>query len=176
MDMAALSVLRASVFLLLSVPVLGYAADLCAGKTPGTFTFYNKEVSRDGALPQPVTQLQFGQPMFAVACLTDSVGPQPSGGKQFRVVLYVDGKQFGGVFRPQLSVPRKDVIIAIDEDFGDSMKHMLDAGTHEFRLQAASEKPTGKIDVTLDLKNDVAYVQQLRKAGYLADGKVQVKK
>ncbi|HRE19179.1 MAG TPA: hypothetical protein PLW86_19260 [Rhodocyclaceae bacterium] len=158
------------------VPALGQAADLCAGKTPGTFTFYAQEISRDKPLPPAVTQLQFGQPMFALACLTDSVGPQPDGGKQFRVVLYVNGKQFGAVFRPQLSVARKDVIIAIDEDFGDSMKHMLDAGTHTFRLQAASEKPTGKIDVTLDLKNEVAYVQQLRQAGYLADGRVQVRK
>lgn len=174
--MTALSTLRASLFLLLASPLLAQAADLCAGKTPGTFTFYNQEISRDKTLPKPVNQLQFGQPMFALACLTDSVGPQASGGKQFRVVLYVDGKQFGSVFRPQLSAARKEVILAIDEDFGDSMKHMLDAGAHEFRLQAASEKPTGKIDVTVDLKNDVAYIQQLRKAGYLADGKVQVTK
>lgn len=159
------SLIRTSVFLALSLPIFAQAADLCAGKTPGTFTFYSKEISRDQPLPPAVTQLQFGQPMFALACLTDSVGPQPDG-----------GKQFGAVFRPQLSVARKDVIIAIDEDFGDSMKHMLDAGTHTFRLQAASEKPTGKIDVTLDLKNEVAYVQQLRQAGYLADGRVQVRK
>ena len=170
------SLIRTSVFLALSLPIFVQAADLCAGKTPGTFTFYAKEITRDQPLPPAVTQLQFGQPMFALACLTDSVGPQPDGGKQFRVVLYVNGKQFGAVFRPQLSVARKDVIIAIDEDFGDSMKHMLDAGTHTFRLQAASEKPTGKIDVTLDLKNEVAYVQQLRQAGYLADGRVQVRK
>jgi hypothetical protein len=166
-----------SVFaLLLSAPLLGQAANLCAGKTPGTFTFFDQEISRDAPLPKPVTQLEFGKPMFALACLTDSVGPQPSGGKQFRVVLYVDGKQMGGVFRPQLSIPRKEVIIAIDEDFGDSMNYMVDSGTHEFRLQAASEKPTGKIDVTLDFTNDVAYIQQLRKAGYLADSKVQVTK
>lgn len=174
--MSARSAFCTSLFLLLSIPAVVQAADLCAGKTPGTFTFYSQEISRDKPLPQPAAQLQFGQPMFALACLTDSVGPQPDGGKQFRVVLYVNGKQFGAVFRPQLSVARKDVIIAIDEDFGDSMKHMLDAGMHTFRLQAASEKPTGKIDVTLDLKNDVAYVQQLRQAGYLADGKVQVRK
>lgn len=53
---------------------------------------------------------------------------------------------------------------------------MVDSGTHEFRLQAASEKPTGKIDISVDLKNDVAYIQQLRKAGYLADSKVKVSK
>ncbi|MDF3035683.1 MAG: hypothetical protein K0S28_957 [Paucimonas sp.] len=166
-----------TVLLALSLTALpGFAADLCAGKTPGTFTFYDREISRDDPLPKPVTQLEFGKPMFALACLTDSVGPQPAGGKQFRVVLYVNGKQFGSVFRPQLSVARKDVILAIDEDFGDSMNHMMDEGTHEFRLQAASEKPTGKLDVTIDWKNDVAYIQQLRKAGYLADGRVQVTK
>lgn len=159
--------------LVLSMPLAAQAADLCAGKTPGTFTFYDREISRDQPLPAPVTRLAVGKPMFALACLTDSVGPQAAGGKQFRVVLYVNGKQTGGVFRPQLSVPRKEVIIAIDEDFSLSM---VDDGSHEFRLQAASEKPTGKIDVTLDLKNDVAYIQQLRKAGYLADGKVQVVK
>ena len=163
--------------LLLCAPLLAHAAGQgpCSGKTPGTFTFYDQEISRDKPLPAPVKQLQFGKPMFALACLTDSVGPQPSGGKAFRVVLYVDGRQFG-LFRPQLSVPRQEVIISVDEDFGDSMKLMIDSGTHEFRLQAASEKPTGKIDVTLDFANDVAYVQQLRKAGYLADGKVQVTK
>ena len=133
--------------LLMSAPFAAQAADLCAGKTPGTFTFYNQEISRDQPLPSPVTQLSVGKPMFALACLTDSVGPQAAGGKQFRVVLYVNGKQTGGVFRPQLSVARKDVIIAIDEDFSLSM---VDSGTHEFRLQAASEKPTGKLDVTLE--------------------------
>lgn len=156
---------------LLALPFATQAADLCAGKTPGTFSFYNQEISRDKPLPKPVTQLAVGKPMFALGCLTDSVGPQAAGGKQFRVVLYVDGKQTGGVFRPQLSVPRTEVILAIDEDFSLST---INSGTHEFRLQAASEKPTGKIDVTVDLKNDVAYIQELRKAGYLADGKVQV--
>lgn len=159
----------AGLALLLALPCAAQAADLCAGKTPGTFSFYDQEISRDKPLPKPVSQLAAGKPMFALACLTDSVGPQAAGGKQFRVVLYVDGKQTG-VFRPQLSVVRKEIIIAIDEDFSLST---LNAGAHEFRLQAASEKPTGKIDVTLDLKNDVAYVQELRKAGYLADGKVQ---
>ena len=162
--------LASAAALLLTLPFAAQAADLCAGKTPGTFSFYNQEISRDKPLPKPVTQLAVGKPMFALACLTDSVGPQAAGGKQFRVVLYVDGKQTG-VFRPQLSAARKEIIIAIDEDFSLST---LNSGNHEFRLQAASEKPTGKIDVTVDLKNDVAYIQELRKAGYLADGKVQV--
>ncbi len=174
--MCSMPVFRQALFLLLVAPLMAQAADLCAGKVPGSFTFYNQEISRDAPLPKPVTQLAFGQPMFALACLTDSVGPQPAGGKQFRVVLYANGKQMGGVFRPQLSVARKEIILAIDEDFGDSMKHMLDSGSHEFRLQAASEKPTGKLDVTIDWTNEVAYVQELRKAGYLADGKVRVSK
>lgn len=157
----------------LCTPLAAFAADLCAGKTPGSITFYDREISRDAPLPAPVERLSFDKPMFALACLTDSAGPQAAGGKQFRVVLYINGKQAGGVFRPQLSVARRDVILALDEDFSLAT---LGSGTHEFRLQAASEKPTGKLDVTLDLKNDVAYVQQLRKAGYLADGRVQVVK
>jgi hypothetical protein len=164
---------RTLIAALFALPFAAQAADLCAGKTPGTFTFFDQEISRDAPLPAPVTQLAAGKPMFALACLTDKVGPQESGGNKFRVVLYVDGRQTGGVFRPKLSMARKDVIIAIDEDFS---LDMVDSGSHEFRLQAASEKPTGTIDVTIDLKNDVAYVQQLRKAGYLADGKVRVSK
>ena len=153
------------------------AQDLCAGKTPGTFSFYSQEISRDKPLPPPAPQLDFSRDMFALVCLTDAVGPQKAGGKSFRVVLYVDGKQFGGVFRPELSRSRKDIILDVKEDFGDSMKHMLNAGkTYQFRLQAASEKPTGKLDVTLDFKNAVAYVQRLREAGYLADGSVSVKR
>lgn len=153
-----------------------FAADLCANKTPGTIHFFNQEIDRDKPLPAPATELSFKSDMFALACLTDAVGPQPSGGKTFRVVMYVDGKQFGGVFRPQLSKSRKDIIIALKEDFGDSMNYMLDAGTHTIRLQAASEKPTNKIDVSLDFKNDVAYIQRLREAGYLADGQVAMRK
>lgn len=152
------------------------AADLCAGKTPGTIHFFNQEIDRDRPLPAPATELNYKSDMFALACLTDSVGPQPAGGKSFRVVMYVNGKQFGGVFRPALSKARKDIIIALKEDFGDSMSYMLDPGTYAVRLQAASEKPTGKLDVTLDFKNDVAYVQRLREAGYLADGQATMRK
>jgi hypothetical protein len=118
------------------------------------------------------------------------VGPQPSGGKKFRVVLYVkqttsyDGKYSSysagakqeGVFRPALSKPRRDIILFLNEDFATNkgLNYMLDPGEYEFRLQAATEKGTGKLDVTLDFKNDVAYIQELRKAGYVADGKVKV--
>ncbi len=171
-------------------PFAARAADLCAGKKPGTIAFYDKEISRDAPLPKPVEKLAFNKPMFALLCLADAVGPQEDGGQKFRVVLYVkqvnlkdgqysaykDGKQEGAVFRPQLSKARKDVIISLGEDFGDSLGAKLDAGDYEFRLQAATEKGTGKLDVTVDLKNDVAYLQELRKAGYVADGKVQVKK
>ncbi len=174
------------------VPVVGAllgmrsanAVDLCKGKQPGSITFYAAEVSRDKPLPPAVTALELGRPMFALACLTDAVGPQAPGGKKFRVVLYVQatktekyssyqsGKQFG-VVRPELSKPRTEIILSLDEDFSN-LKEKLDPGEYEFRLQAASEKGTGKLDVTLDLKNEVAYVQELRKAGYLADGKVKV--
>jgi hypothetical protein len=152
------------------------AADLCANKTPGTIHFFNQEIDRDKPLPAPATELNFKSDIFALACLTDAVGPQAAGGKTFRVVMYVNGKQFGGVFRPALSKSRKDIIIALKEDFGDSMSYMLDSGTYTVRLQAASEKPTGKLDVTLDFKNDVAYIQRLREAGYLADGQIAMKK
>ena len=159
------------------------AGDLCKGKTPGTVTFYAEEISRDKPLPPPTTTLTVGRPMFALACLTDAVGPQEEGGTKFRAVLYVkatkteayssfsQGKQFG-VVRPSLSKPRKDLIFALHEDF-DHLDTRLDPGEYEFRLQAASEKGSGKLDVTIDLKNAVAYVQELRKAGYLADGTVK---
>lgn len=174
----------------LIVAQASFAADVCAGKKPGSITFFDQEISRDTPLPEPVTTLNFSKPMFALVCLTDSAGPQPAGGKKFRVVLYVkqvnlDGKyssykqakQEGGIFRPQLSVARKNVIVAINEDFDLSgLAAKLDPGDYEFRLQAASEKGTGKLDVTIDWSNDVAYIQELRKAGYLADGAVKVVK
>jgi hypothetical protein len=177
------------VSLLLFVAQAALAADVCAGKKPGSITFYDQEISRDTPLPAPVTTLDFNKPMFALLCLTESAGPQPPNGKKFRVVLYVkqvnlpDGKyssykqakQDGGVFRPQLSVARKNVIVAINEDFDFSgLSAKLDPGEYEFRLQAASEKGTGKLDVTIDWSNDVAYLQELRKAGYLADGTVKI--
>jgi len=151
------------------------ATDLCAGKTPGTITFYAQEIDRDKPLPPPATELNYSDNMFALACLTDTVGPQSAGGKSFRVVLWVNGKQFN-VFRPALSKSRKDIIISLKEDFGDRMSYMLDPGVHRIRLQAASEKASGKVDVTFDFKNDVAYIQELRKAGYLADGQATMHK
>jgi hypothetical protein len=160
---------------LLAAPALAQAADICAGKKPGTFTFYNQEVSRSGALPAPVTALDYSGPMFAVGCMAQKVGPQASGGDNFRVVLYVDRKQMG-VFRPQLSISRRDLIISIGDDFKSALNRMVDNGTHEFRLQAATETPTDTIDISISNTNDVAYIQQLRKAGYVADSKVTVTK
>ena len=166
------------------------AADHCAGKTPGTITFFDREVDRDKPLPPAVKELDFNKEMWALVCLTDPVGPQPDGGKKFRVVLYVkqtkslDGKYSSyatsakqeGVFRPGLSKPRKDIILFLNEDFatGKGLSYKLDPGEYEFRLQAATEKGTGKLDLTIDWKNDVAYIQELRKAGYVADGKIKV--
>ena len=133
------------------------------------------EIDRDKTPPPPVTQLVYKKPMFAVLCLNDAVGPQPPKGTKFRVVLWVNGKQFG-VFRPELTKPRKDLIIDVKEDFGDRMGYMIDAGTHKLRLQGATEKVTDKVDVTLDFKNDVAYFQRLRAAGYVADGEIALTK
>jgi hypothetical protein len=75
-----------------------------------------------------------------------------------------------------LSQPRKDIIIDVKEDFGDSMNYMIGAGTHKIRLQGATETVTDKVDVTLDFKNDVAYFQRLRAAGYVADGEITLTK
>lgn len=184
-----LPVVAALACLSLGLPAAAKEADLCAGQAPGTVTFYDQEISRDAPLPAPVTALKFSGPMFALLCLADPVGPQAEGGKAFRVVLYVKqvdagekytewkaGQQAGSVFRPQLSKKRKDLIVALGEDFGDSLQHRLDAGRYEFRIQAATEKGTGKLDVTVDGKNEVAYLQELRKAGYVADGAVTVEK
>jgi hypothetical protein len=168
------------------------AADLCAGKTPGTVTFFDREIDRDKPLPAPVTELDFSKEMWALVCLTDPVGPQVDGGKKFRVVLYVkqtksyDDKYSSyaanakqeGVFRPALSKPRKDIILFLNEDFATNkgLSYKLDPGEYDFRLQAATEKGTGKLDLTIDWKNDVAYIQELRKAGYVADGRIKVLK
>lgn len=173
---------------LLLAPAARAADDLCKGRQPGTITFFDREISRDAPLPKPVETVKFSGPMFALLCLADAVGPQPDGGQKFRVVLYVKQLELGekyssykdakqvGVFRPQLSKARKDIIVALGEDFGDSLGAKLDAGVYEFRLQAATEKGTGKLDVTVDWKNSVAYLQELRKAGYVADGAVRVEK
>ena len=188
------SVVRFGSVALLSVvfalPLTARAKSLCSGKKPGTITFYDREISRDKRLPKAVTKLDFSKPMFALLCLTNRAGPQDEGGDKFRVVLYVrqtnlkkgqyssykEAKQTGAIFRPQLSASRKAVIVSLGEDFGDELGALLDAGQYEFRLQAASEKGTGKLDVTVDWNNSVAYLQELRKAGYLADGKVTVSK
>lgn len=55
------------------------AADLCTGKTPGSITFFDREVDRGKPLPEPVTELDFSKEMWALACLTDPVGPQADG-------------------------------------------------------------------------------------------------
>jgi hypothetical protein len=180
----------AALVLVLAVPAAARAADLCAKQKPGTISFYDREISRDDPLPAPVTKLDFSKPMFALLCLADAVGPQDEGGEKFRIVLFVKqvnlkddqyssykkAKQAGAVFRPELSKSRKDIIVSLGEGFGDSLGRKLDAGDYEFRVQAATEKGTGKVDVTIDFKNDVAYLQELRKAGYVADGTVQVAK
>lgn len=168
-----------------------FAVDHCKGKQPGSITFFSQEVDRDRPLPASTTELDFSGEMWALLCLPEAVGPQEEGGKKFRVVLYAkevdipegkyspyaSAKQIGGVYRPALSKSRKDIILFINEDFSmKSLTHMLDPGTYEFRLQAASEKGTGRVDMTIDWSNDVAYFQELRKAGYLADGKVKVTK
>jgi hypothetical protein len=163
------------------VPVLAlacalpaHAADLCKGKKPGTVSFYAAELARDAPLPKESKVLAADGKMFALMCLISEAGPQEGGGEKFRVVLYVDGKQ-AGVLRPQLSKARKDIIISIDEDFWPDLKATTDAGEHEFRLQAATEKGTGKVDISVNLATDTAYIQELRKAGYVADGKIKVK-
>lgn len=188
--MGKLALNLAMLALLLATASAAQAADLCAGKTPGTFIFFDREVDRDKPLPPAVTELDFSKEMWAVACLTDPVGPQADGGKKFRVVLYVkqtksyDGKYSSysanakqeGVYRPGLSKPRRDVILFLNEDFATNkgLNYKLDPGEYDFRLQAATEKGTGRLDLTIDWKNDVAYIQELRKAGYVADGTVKV--
>ena len=188
--MNRLSFAIVSLALLLITVSAVQADDLCAGKKAGSITFFDREIDRDKPLPEQVSELDFNKEMWALACLTDPVGPQADGGKKFRVVLYVkqtksfDGKYSSystsakqeGVFRPALSKPRKDIILYLNEDFSTTkgLSYKLDPGEYDFRLQAATEKGTGKLDLTIDWKNDVAYIQELRKAGYVADGKIKV--
>jgi len=188
--MNRLSFAIVSLALLLITVSAVQAADLCTGKKAGSITFFDREIDRDKPLPEQVSELDFNKEMWALACLTDPVGPQADGGKKFRVVLYVkqtksfDGKYSSystsakqeGVFRPALSKPRKDIILYLNEDFSTTkgLSYKLDPGEYDFRLQAATEKGTGKLDLTIDWKNDVAYIQELRKAGYVADGKIKV--
>ncbi len=166
--------IRSLTLALLLAASTAHATDLCAGKKPGSISFYKQEVSRDGALPAAVDKFAGTDTMFAVLCLSSTVGPQASGGKKFRVVLYVDGRQ-SAVLRPQLSKPRKDIIVAITEDFADQIKEMA-SGTHELRLQGASEKENGKTDVEVNLDSGTVTKQKLRDASYLADGKISVTK
>ncbi|GBF39888.1 hypothetical protein [Leptospira johnsonii] len=178
----------AAVLVLLFAASGTWAKDLCEGKKKGTVYFFDKEISRDSALPAEVSKWNFSGEMWALLCLADPVGPQEANGKKFRVVLYAkqisnpEGKysswsnaKQAGVFRPELSAARKEIILYFNEDFDYSgLKAKLDPGEYEFRFQAATEKGTGKLDITIDLKNEVAYLQELRKAGYVADGKISV--
>jgi hypothetical protein len=152
-----------------------YAApgDLCAGKKAGSVTFFAQEISRDKALPAAVSSFDGTAPMFALLCLTRPAGPQETGGEAFRIVLYVDGTQ-KGVFRPQLSKPRKDIILAISENFEDEVKDLA-SGSHELRFQAATEKGNGKGEVEVNLDTGNVHAQELRDASYVADGKITIK-
>jgi len=152
-----------------------HAGDLCDGKKPGTVSFYTQEISRDAPLPKAVDTFEASQStLFALLCLSKAAGPQESGGKKFRIVLYVDGRQ-QGLLRPQLSKPRKDVILAISEDFDSQLKELGD-GSHELRFQAASEQENGKTDIDVNLDSGKVTKQKLRDASYLADGKITITK
>ncbi len=167
--------LSAFVSILLFCLSAAYAApvDLCAGKKAGSVTFFAQEISRDKALPAAVTAFDGAAPMFALMCLTKPAGPQETGGEAFRIVMYVDGRQ-KGVFRPQLSRPRKDIILAISENFEDEVKE-LEAGAHELRFQAATEQGNGKGEVEVNLDTGNVHAQELRDASYVADGKITIK-
>jgi hypothetical protein len=150
------------------------AADICAGKQPGSVTFYNAEISRDSALPQAVDSFKASDAMFMLICLDQAVGPQASGGTTFRIDLYVDGRQTA-LTRPQLSKPRKEIITELKDSFRDAISS-LPSGTHELRFQAVTEAQTGKKDVEVNLDTGSVTKQNLRKAGYVADGKIKVTK
>lgn len=150
-----------------------YAADLCAGKKPGSVTFFDQEITRDSALPAPVSSFDGSKPMFALMCLSAPAGPQETGGEAFRIVLYIDGAQ-KGVFRPQLSKARKDIILAISENFYDELAD-LDGG-HTLRFQAATEKKNGKGEVEVNLDTGNVHGQELRDASYVADGQIKINK
>ena len=149
-------------------------ADLCDGKEPGSVSFYKAEVTRDAALPPAVTEFSGSDSMFMLMCLTDSVGPQKSTGKKFRVDLYVDRKQTA-LTRPQLSKPRKDIIIELKDSFRDAMKDVA-SGKHELRFQAVKETENGKKETEINLDSGHVTTQQLRSAGYVADGKITLTK
>ena len=151
------------------------AAELCTGKQPGSILFYNAEVDRNKIPPAPVTRLAFSKPMYAVLCLAEAVGPQPPDGTKFRVVLWIDGKQ-SGVYRPELSKSRKDIIVDIKQDFDDRILRTLKAGTHELHFHGATERVSETVSATLDYKNEPDYFQRLKLLGYVADGEIAVGK
>ena len=151
-----------------------FAVDICAGKAPGSVTFYNAEISRDKALPKPVDSFRASDSMFMLTCLDQAVGPQSSGGKTFRIDLYVDRKQTA-LTRPQLSKPRKEIITELKDSFRDAIAD-LPSGTHELRFQAVTETENGKKDVEINLDTGSVTKQNLRSAGYVADGRINVTK
>ena len=163
-----------SIAILQMITTSTFAADICAGKTPGSITFFNSEISRDSALPKPVDSFKASDSMFMLICLDQAVGPQSSGGHTFRVDLYVDKRQTA-LTRPQLSKPRKEIITELKDSFRDAISD-LPSGTHELRFQAVSETETGKKDVEINLDTGSVTKQNLRKAGYLADGRINVTK
>jgi hypothetical protein len=173
-------IMQKSLVALLSIAVLplcatsALAADICAGKAPGSITFYNAEISRDSALPKPVDSFKASDSMFMLICLDQAVGPQASGGKTFRVDLYVDRRQTA-LTRPQLSKPRKEIITELKDSFRDAIAD-LPSGTHELRFQAVTETANGKKDVEINLDTGSVTKQNLRSAGYVADGKINVTK
>jgi hypothetical protein len=150
------------------------AADICAGKKPGSVTFYAAEIFRDKDLPQPVESFKASDSMFMLMCLGQAVGPQASGGTTFRIDVYVDGKQTS-LTRPGLSKPRMEIIIDLKDSFRDTVSS-LPSGTHELRFQAVTETQTGRKDIEINLDTGSVTKQNLRKAGYVADGKINVTK
>jgi hypothetical protein len=163
-----------SIAILQMVTTSAFAVDICAGKTPGSITFFNSEISRDSALPKPVDSFKASDSMFMLICLDQAVGPQASGGTTFRIDLYVDRKQTA-LTRPQLSKPRKEIITELNDSFKGAIAD-LPPGTHEIRFQAVTESQTGKKDVEINLDTGSVTKQDLRKAGYVADGKINVTK
>lgn len=173
-------IMQKSLVALFSIAILplcatsAHAADICAGKAPGSITFFNAEISRDSALPKPVDSFKASDSMFMLICLDKPVGPQSSGGKTFRIDLYVDKRQTA-LTRPQLSKPRKEIITELKDSFRDAMAD-LPSGTHELRFQAVTEAENGKREVEVNLDTGSVTKQNLRSAGYVADGKINVTK
>jgi hypothetical protein len=173
-------IMQKSLVALLSIAIVpmcatsALAEDICAGKQPGSVTFYNTEISRDKALPKPVESFKASDSMFMLTCLEQAVGPQASGGTTFRIDLYVDKKQTA-LTRPQLSKPRKEIITELKDSFRDAISS-LPSGTHELRFQAVTETQNGKREVEVNLDTGSVTKQNLRSAGYVADGRINVTK